>query len=570
MPGKKVCIVGSGNWGSAIAKIIGKNVTGSNRFDPIVNMWVFEEVVNGKKLTEIINSEHENVKYLPGHKLPKNVVAVPDVAEASTGADILVFVVPHQFISKLCDQIKPKIKPETFGISLIKGVDEGHDGLKLISNIIQEKLEIEVSVLMGANIASEVADEKFCETTIGNPFRHLQSIVAVGAGFCDGLGLGDNTKAAVIRLGLMEMVAFAKLFCKGTVTSVTFLESCGVADLITTCYGGRNRKVAEAFVKTKKSIEELEKEMLNGQKLQGCRNVQHGQIFKELFQTPNFRITVVEECDTVELCGALKNIVAVGAGFCDGLGLGDNTKAAVIRLGLMEMVAFAKLFCKGTVTSVTFLESCGVADLITTCYGGRNRKVAETFVKTKKSIEELEKEMLNGQKLQGPQTSAEVYKILKNKNMVNKNVQHGQIFKELFQTPNFRITVVEECDTVELCGALKSIVAVGAGFCDGLGLGDNTKAAVIRLGLMEMVAFAKLFCKGTVTSVTFLESCGVADLITTCYGGRNRKVAEAFVKTKKSIEELEKEMLNGQKLQGPQTSAEVYKILKNKNMVNKL
>ncbi|MGH0148618.1 UNVERIFIED_CONTAM: hypothetical protein FKN15_028115, partial [Acipenser sinensis] len=152
----------------------------------------------------------------------------------------------------------------------------------------------------------------------------------------------------------------------------------------------------------------------------GCRNVQHGQIFKELFQTPNFRITVVEECDTVELCGALKSIVAVGAGFCDGLGLGDNTKAAVIRLGLMEMVAFAKLFCKGTVTSVTFLESCGVADLITTCYGGRNRKVAEAFVKTKKSIEELEKEMLNGQKLQGPQTSAEVYKILKNKNMVNK------------------------------------------------------------------------------------------------------------------------------------------------------
>ncbi|XP_038138084.1 glycerol-3-phosphate dehydrogenase 1-like protein [Cyprinodon tularosa] len=318
MPAQKVCIVGSGNWGSSIAKIIGHNVKGSNRFDPMVNMWVYEEIIDGKKLTEIINTEHENMKYLPGHKLPKNVVAVPDITEAVKGAKVLIFVIPHQFIGKLCDEMKPHVTDGAMGISLIKGVDEGPDGLKLISDIIREKLEIEVSVLMGANIANEVADEKFCETTIG------------------------------------------------------------------------------------------------------ARNERHGQLFKELLQTPNFRITVVPESDTVELCGALKNIVAVGAGFCDGLGFGDNTKAAVIRLGLMEMVAFAKLFCKGEVSSGTFLESCGVADLITTCYGGRNRRVAEAFVKTSKSIVELEAEMLNGQKLQGPQTSAEVYKILEKRDMVKK------------------------------------------------------------------------------------------------------------------------------------------------------
>ncbi|XP_068102344.1 glycerol-3-phosphate dehydrogenase [NAD(+)], cytoplasmic-like isoform X2 [Hyperolius riggenbachi] len=314
----RVAIIGSGNWGSAISKIIGHNTKRSNRFHPLVSMWVFEEELNGRRLSDIINQDHENVKYLPGHRLPGNVVAVPDLLSAVSGADILVFVVPHQFIGRICDQLAGHLKSGAIGISLIKGVDQGPSGLKLISDIIRGKLGIELSVLMGANIANEVAEEKFCESTIG------------------------------------------------------------------------------------------------------CKNPQHGQIFKELLQTQNFRITVVEDCDTVEICGALKNIVAVGAGFCDGLDFGDNTKAAVIRLGLMEMVAFARLFCTGSVSTTTFLESCGVADLITTCYGGRNRKVAEAFARTGRSIEDLENDLLNGQKLQGPQASAEVYKILKQKDLIAK------------------------------------------------------------------------------------------------------------------------------------------------------
>ncbi|NWR64566.1 GPDA dehydrogenase, partial [Bucorvus abyssinicus] len=318
MGGKKVCIVGSGSWGSVIAKIAGSNAAWLSTFEKQVNMWVLEEEVDGRRLTDIINTEHENVKYLPGHKLPPNVVAEPDLLKACAGADILLFVVPHQFIGKVCDQLKGHVKKDAIGVSLIKGVDEGPDGLRLISDIIGEKLGIEMSVLMGANLASEVAEEKFCETTIG------------------------------------------------------------------------------------------------------CKNAQHGQALKELMQTPNFRVTVVQEADTVEICGALKNVVAIGAGFCDGLGYGDNTKAAVIRLGLMEMIGFAELFCKGPVSPSTFLESCGVADLITTCYGGRNRKVAEAFARTGKSIEQLEKELLNGQKLQGPQTSAELHRILKSKNVVEK------------------------------------------------------------------------------------------------------------------------------------------------------
>ncbi|XP_030637899.1 glycerol-3-phosphate dehydrogenase 1-like protein isoform X2 [Chanos chanos] len=305
----KVCIVGSGNWGSAIARIIGSNAQTLQRFATTVKMWVFEENVNGRKLTDIINTEHENVKYLPGYKLPENV-----------------------FIRKLCDEMSGCVSKKARGITLIKGIDEGPEGLKLISDIIREKMGIDVSVLMGANIANEVAAEKFCETTIGS-------------------------------------------------------------------------KVLE-----------------------------NGQLFKELLQTPNFRITVVDDADTVELCGALKNIVAVGAGFCDGLQCGDNTKAAVIRLGLMEMIAFAKLFSKdGSVSSSTFLESCGVADLITTCYGGRNRRVAEAFAKTGKSIEQLEQEMLNGQKLQGPLTSAEVYHILKQKGLVEKFPLFTAVYQICFE-----------------------------------------------------------------------------------------------------------------------------------------
>ncbi|KAL6112571.1 gpd1 [Pungitius sinensis] len=316
---KKICVIGSGNWGSAIAKIVGANAAKYDKFDTTVNMWVFEETVNGRKLTEMINTDHENVKYLPGHKLPPNVLAVPDLAESVKGADILIFVVPHQFIVRVCDTIKDHIKKDAVGMSLIKGVDASPEGLKLISEVIREKLGITVTVLMGANIANEVAEEKFCETTIG------------------------------------------------------------------------------------------------------CKDKALGPMLKDLMQTTNFRVTVVEESDVVEICGALKNIVAVGAGFCDGLGFGDNTKAAVIRLGLMEMIAFARFFCTDCqVGPATFLESCGIADLITTCYGGRNRKVGEAFAKTGKSIEQLEKEMLNGQKLQGPATASEVHLILQHKNMVDK------------------------------------------------------------------------------------------------------------------------------------------------------
>ncbi|KAK6327190.1 hypothetical protein J4Q44_G00028350, partial [Coregonus suidteri] len=120
--------------------------------------------------------------------LPSPQVAVPQLQDAAEGADLLVFVVPHQFIRKLCDEMVGCVSSQARGITLVKGIDEGPEGLKLISDIIREKMAIDVSVpmganianevaaekfitidvsvLMGANIANEVAAEKFCETTI--------------------------------------------------------------------------------------------------------------------------------------------------------------------------------------------------------------------------------------------------------------------------------------------------------------------------------------------------------------------------------------------------------------------
>ncbi|XP_074652039.1 glycerol-3-phosphate dehydrogenase [NAD(+)], cytoplasmic-like isoform X2 [Tubulanus polymorphus] len=343
----KVCIVGSGNWGSAIAKIVGNNVAKDPTFEKNVSMYVYEEMIEGRKLTDIINTDHENLRYLPGIKLPENVIAIPDVTDACKDADILVFVLPHQFIRGICQAMKGHIKPNAIGISLIKGneivkpgtasgdekgLDIASGGVRLISEVIHDVLDIECNVLMGANLAPEVARENYCEATIG------------------------------------------------------------------------------------------------------CKSLDTGALLKRLMQASYFRIVVVTDAVTVELCGALKNVVAVGAGVVDGLGYGDNTKAAVIRLGMMEMIAFIEMFFPGA-NRDTFFESCGVADLVTTCYGGRNSRLAKEMALTNKDITVLEKELLNGQSLQGPPTAAEINIMLKSKGLEDRfpmfTAIHRMCVKEL-------------------------------------------------------------------------------------------------------------------------------------------
>ena len=98
----KVAVVGSGNFGTVMARNIARNgaIPGS-LFSEEVKMWVHDEVVGGKSLTDIINTEHKNVKYLPGFKLPPSVRAGRNVVDVCSDADVLFFVVPHQFLPGL-------------------------------------------------------------------------------------------------------------------------------------------------------------------------------------------------------------------------------------------------------------------------------------------------------------------------------------------------------------------------------------------------------------------------------------------------------------------------------------
>ncbi|KAJ1729762.1 glycerol-3-phosphate dehydrogenase [Coemansia biformis] len=326
-PLNRVCVLGSGNWGSTAARIVGSNVLKLADFDDRVNIWVYEEMVNGKKLTEIINTQHENVKYLPGHKLPPNVTAVADPKEAVRGATHLVVVIPHQFVQDLLASIHGCVSPSAQAISLIKGIAISSLGMTTMTQIIHRALAIPVASLSGANIADEIAEEKYCETTIG------------------------------------------------------------------------------------------------------CSDPGEAAVWQSLFNTPYFQVNCVSDVIGVEFCGALKNVVAVGAGFIDGLGLGNNTKAAIIRIGFLEMRRLAMHISGAQIQDATFMESCGMADVITTCYGGRNRRLAEEFVKTGKRMSQLEQEMLNGQKLQGYLTAGEVYSYIDGCGIAD----HYPLFTNIYQ-----------------------------------------------------------------------------------------------------------------------------------------
>jgi len=145
----------------------------------------------------------------------------------------------------------------------------------------------------------------------------------------------------------------------------------------------------------------------------GYTDIETAKIWQQLFDTPYFRVNGVPDVAGVEVCGAVKNIIALAAGFCDGMNYGSNTKAAIIRIGVEEMRNFASIFFDGVLED-TFFDSAGWADVITTCLGGRHVKCAQEFIRQKQQMswDDIEKEMMGGMKLQGHVTSSEVHQTI--------------------------------------------------------------------------------------------------------------------------------------------------------------
>lgn len=367
-------------------------------------MWVYEETINlaktskrydassplstePQKLTVLINTLHENVKYLPDIPLPTNVIANPSLKDAVHNSTILVFNLPHQFIGGICNQLKGNILPYARGVSCIKGVDVSDSGISLFSESIGEKLGIYCGALSGANIANEVAQEKYSETTIAY----------------DPPAMDSRNPTPKTQSPMSSAVDL-------TITSLDHKDSSGMA--------------------SKVKLKPLPADY---------PPLDHA-VLKTLFHRTYFQVRMVSDVAGVSLGGALKNIVALAAGFVSGRGWGDNAKAAIMRVGLLEMVQFGKQFFGNTVHPQTFTEeSCGVADLITSCSGGRNYRCAKLAVEKGVTVDEIEATELDGQKLQGTSTAIDVYGFLSKRGLEGGYPLFTAVYRESASPVQLRV-----------------------------------------------------------------------------------------------------------------------------------
>lgn len=253
-----ISIIGAGSWGTALALLLHKN--GHH-----VTVWSIVEAE-----IKMLQTEHEHKDKLPGVKLPEDMEFTTDLEAAVTGRDVLVLAVPSPYTRSTSHNMQPYVKEGQLIVNVAKGVEE--NTLLTLSQIIEEEIpQAEVAVLSGPSHAEEVgrgipttivvgAKKKATAEYLQNIFMSevfrvyispdvlgielgaaLKNVVALAAGIADGLGYGDNTKAALITRGITEI---ARLGVAMGGRFETFCGLTGIGDLIVTCASmhSRNRR----------------------------------------------------------------------------------------------------------------------------------------------------------------------------------------------------------------------------------------------------------------------------------------------------------------------------------------
>lgn len=257
-----VLVLGSGGYGTALAITL---LTNGCK----VTMWG-----NTPQYTAALRKTRENTKYLPGIKLPAALEFTSDLETAAQGRDLMVMAVPTQHARGVLERLHPHYPNTLPVVSVAKGIEikTAMRPTQIIREVLGNRMPL--GVLSGPSHAEELArqspssvvvsshDEEFAmhlQRLFTTP-RHrvyyntdltgvelggaLKNIIAVTAGICDGMGLGDNAKAALVTRGMVEIVRLAVAL--GARKS-TFMGLAGIGDLMVTCFSrhGRNRGLGE-------------------------------------------------------------------------------------------------------------------------------------------------------------------------------------------------------------------------------------------------------------------------------------------------------------------------------------
>ena len=253
-----VAVIGAGSWGTALASVLARN-------GHQVALWV-----RNPKLAEEVNTKHENAKYLPDVKLSTSIVATTDIEEAVRDKPVVLLAVPSHAMRQVCREVAPHLHPDVLLLHATKGFEL--ETLKRMSEVIGEEIPPQIArrlaVLTGPSHAEEVvrnqpttvvvaSDEENSmlraqDLLMNENFRvytnsdlvgaeiagALKNIIALGAGLSDGLGYGDNAKAALLTRGLAEISRMGR---KLGARPLTFAGLAGLGDLVATCTSKHSR-----------------------------------------------------------------------------------------------------------------------------------------------------------------------------------------------------------------------------------------------------------------------------------------------------------------------------------------